>query len=216
MLHHLYGILERPPLAARLPEAGVDERPVLVRRVNGFVVLSTLVTATPRPSPCVLERHHDVLMAVSVPGPLFPFRYGVSVPLGELDAWLAVRAGRLRAGLQGMRGKVEMRVNVLGLHFGSGDVTALQAVADRVVTAAGLANWRERLCGHGGNTAVTLAFQVPRPDISGFLARIAPVASRASDVAVVPSGPWPPFTFVPPLDLPMPSVAEPAAIPYAV
>ena len=216
MLHHLYGILERPPLASRLPETGVDDRPVLARRLGGLVVLSTLVDATPRPSPCALRRHHDVLAAVTVPGPLFPLRYGVGVPLGALEPWLAVRAGRIRVGLRGMRGKVEMRVSVLALHFGSGDVERLQAVADRVTTAAGVATWRGRLSGTGGNAAVALAFLVPRAGVSTFLARIAPIASRAGDVAVVPSGPWPPFTFVPALDLATPRVDEPAAIPYAV
>ena len=47
MLHHLYGILERPSIASRIPETGVDDRPVLVRRIGGFAVLSTLLDATP-------------------------------------------------------------------------------------------------------------------------------------------------------------------------
>src|SRR5262249_683490 len=35
-----------------------------------------------------------------------------------------------------------------------------------------------------------------------FLARIAPVASRAVGVAVVPTGPWPAYSFVPAFDRP--------------
>ena len=46
----------------------------------------------------------------------------------------------------------------------------------------------------------SVAFLVPRPDLTGFLSRIAPVASRAVGVAVVPTGPWPPYSFVPPLE----------------
>src|SRR5436305_12707616 len=84
LLHHLYGILERPPLASRLPDAGVDDRPVLVRRLGGLVVLSTLVESTPRPTPTALSRHCEVLTAAMTPGPLFPFHYGVSVPAGAL------------------------------------------------------------------------------------------------------------------------------------
>jgi Gas vesicle synthesis protein GvpL/GvpF len=215
-LHHLYGILERPPLASRLPDAGVDDRPVLVRRLGGFVVVSTLVEATPHPTSAALKRHHDVLASITVPGPVFPLRYGVSVPVGGLETWLAIRAGGIRAAFHGLRGRVEMRVSVLSLHFGTGDVDGLQAVADRVATAAGVANWRGRLSGKGGNAAVVLAFLVPRVDVSTFLSRIAPIASRAGDVAVVPSGPWPPFTFVPALDLPTPALEEPAAMPHAV
>src|ERR1051326_7335109 len=97
MLHPLYGILERSPLASRLPEAGIDDRPVLVRRLGGLVVLSTLVDVTPRPSPWAVGRHHDVLMGAVTPGPLFPLRFGVGVPLGEMETWLAARAGLLRA-----------------------------------------------------------------------------------------------------------------------
>lgn len=216
MLHHLYGILERPPVASRLPQAGVDERPVLVHRIGGLVVLSTLVESTPRPSAYALSRHHDVQSAVAAPGPLFPLEYGVGISPGQLEPWLAVRTGLVRAGLRLVRGRVEMRVSVLGLHFGAGDPIRLRDVADRVIAAGGVANWRSRIAGTGGNAALSLAFLVPRDDVSLFLARIAPVASRAGDVAVVPSGPWPSSTFVPSLHLPGPLVAEPAAVRYAV
>lgn len=214
MLHHLYGILERPPVASRLPDAGVADRPVLVRRVGQHVVLSTLVEATPRPTVSALTRHHDVLAAATTPGPLFPLPYGVGVPFGELEAWLAVRAGLLHAGLRLVRGRAEMRVSVLALRFGDGDPTRLCKVADRVAEATGLASWRSRISGRGGNTTIALAFLVPRAEVAAFLARIAPVASRAGDVAVVPSGPWPPTTFVPSLDVS--ELAAPVAVPYAV
>lgn len=206
-------------MPSRLPEAGVDEHPVLVRRLGGLVVLSTLVEATPRPSPCALRRHEDVLAAVTAPGPLFPLRYGIGVPLGELEPWLAVRSGLIRAGFRAVRGRAEMRVSVLALRFGEGDPVRLCKVADRVAEATGLTSWRRRVSGSGGNTAISLAFLVPRAEVASFLARIAPIASRAGDVAVVPSGPWPPSTFVPSLESPGgpgPAVAEPVAVPYAV
>jgi hypothetical protein len=44
-----------------------------------------------------------------------------------------------------------------------------------------------------------LAFLVPRGEVPAFLARIAPVASHADGVAVVPTGPWAPYSFVPDL-----------------
>lgn len=209
MLHHLYGILERPPQASRLPDAGVDDRPVIVRPFGNLVVLSTLLETTPRPSPCALSRHHDVQAAVTVPGPLFPFPYGVGIPTSELEPWLAVHANAVRAGLRAVRGRAEMRVNVLALRFGDGDPARLCKVADRVAEASGLGTWRSRISGRGGNATITLAFLVPRPEVPAFLARIAPIASRAGDVAVVPSGPWPPTTFVPSLQG---EVAAPVAV----
>lgn len=203
-------------MPSRLPEAGVEDRPVLVRRTGGLVVLSTLVDAAPRPSPCALRRHTDVLAAVAAPGPLFPLRYGIEVPLDQLDPWLAVRSGLIRAGLRAVRGRAEMRVSVLALHFGGGDPVRLCKVADRVAEATGLTSWRSRVSGTGGNTTISLAFLVPRADVPAFLARIAPIASRAGDVAVVPSGPWPPSTFVPSLEIPDAALAEAMAVPYAV
>jgi hypothetical protein len=211
MLHHLYGILERPPQVSRLPDAGVDDRPVVVRPFGNLVVLSTLLETIPRPSACALSRHHEVQAAVTVPGPLFPFPYGVGVPTGELEPWLAVRANAVRAGLRAVRGRAEMRVNVLALRFGDGDPARLCKVADRVAEASGLSSWRSRISGCRGNATITLAFLVPRPQVPTFLARIAPIASRAGDVAVVPSGPWPPATFVPSLE-PGGEVAAPVAV----
>jgi len=38
--------------------------------------------------------------------------------------------------------------------------------------------------------------------VDALLARIAPVVSRAGSIAVVPTGPWPAYSFAPPLDRP--------------
>jgi hypothetical protein len=48
----------------------------------------------------------------------------------------------------------------------------------------------------------SVAFLLPRAELADFLARIAPVASRAVGVAVVPTGPWPAYSFVPVFDRP--------------
>ena len=216
MLHHLYGILERPPQASRLPDTGVDDGPVVTRRIGALVVLSSLVAAVPRVTPYALSRHRDIQAVAASPGPFFPLPYGVTVPSVEMEGWLAVRAGVIRQGLRMVRGRVEMRVSVLALRLGEADPARLCTVADRVAEATGLATWRSRIAGRGANTAISLAFLVPRADVASFLARIAPVAAHAGSVAVVPSGPWPATTFVPALDVPGSRVTPPAAVPYAV
>jgi hypothetical protein len=212
MLHHLYGILDRLPHAAGLPDAGIDDRPVHARRLGGFVVLATALESPPRPGPRALGRHLDVLGAVSAPGPLFPLPYGVTMPAAEVAPWVVARAGTIRAGLSLVRRRVEMRVSVLALHFGEGDPGRLRAVADRVIAAAGYGSCRSHVAGRSGNAAITLAFLVPRAEITTFFARIAPIVARAGDVAVVPSGPWPASTFVPSLDRSVPSLAGPMAV----
>jgi hypothetical protein len=68
------------------------------------------------------------------------------------------------------------------------------------------------VAGRRGNAAITLAFLLPRAEVTTFLTRIAPVAARAGDVAVVPSGPWPAWTFVPPLEVPARPLSEPLAV----
>jgi hypothetical protein len=73
----------------------------------------------------------------------------------------------------------------------------LQSLADSLVERAALPQWRRQPSGSGGNVADAITFLVPRPELPAFLARIAPVASHAVGVAVVPTGPWPPYSFVP-------------------
>lgn len=216
MLHHLYGILERPPVASRLPELGVDDRPVIVRRIGGLIVLSTLLERAPRATQVARRRHHEVLEAVSVPGPIFPLGFESDVASGDLEPWLAARASRIRAGLRTVRGKAEMHVSVLPLHLGGADSAGVREIADRVAGASGVSNWRGRLTGSGHNVAMSLAFLVSRSDVAPFLGRIAPVMSRARDVAVVPSGPWPAFTFVPALDVPATHGSAVIPVPHAV
>ena len=129
------------------------------------------------------------------------------VPAATLPDWLAAHRAVLDAALGGVRGCVEMSVKLLrldgaldgrerGAATGPG-ARQLQGLADALVERAGLAHWRYRPSGSGGNVAASIAFLVERADLPGFLARIAPVASHASGVAVVPTGPWPPYSFVP-------------------
>jgi len=76
----------------------------------------------------------------------------------------------------------------------------LRALAEALVERAGLPKWGYRPSGSGGNVVGSVVFLVPRLDLTAFLSRIAPIASHAVGVAVVPTGPWPPYSFVPPLD----------------
>jgi hypothetical protein len=73
--------------------------------------------------------------------------------------------------------------------------------------------WRYRPAGTGGNVVASVAFLLPRTELAEFLARIAPVASRAVGVAVVPTGPWPAYSFVPAFDRPPLAVAPPPGPP---
>lgn len=117
-----------------------------------------------------LAQHHEVVAAAMDADALLPFRFGTAVPAGELAAWLAAHAARIRATLAELRGAVEMSVKLLRLHRGHGAEGSCPECA-----------------GH--------PFLVPRDEVGALLARIAPVASRAAGIAVVPTGPWPAYSF---------------------
>jgi hypothetical protein len=86
----------------------------------------------------------------------------------------------------------------------------LRALAEQLVDRAGIEQWRYRPAGSGGNVVASVAFLLPRAELAEFLARIAPIASRALGVAVVPTGPWPAYSFVPTFDRPPLAVAPPS------
>lgn len=215
MKHYLYAIVDRLPRRWRRPTAGIAGAPVVPRRIEDLVVLSSPLDTVPAASVRTLALHHDVIASVVDAGATLPFRYGVAIPAAGVEAWLAGHRASVAAALGSVRGCVEMTVNLLRLQPATmpqlaasrgGAVPAepgeseLRALADVLAERAGLPQWRFRLAGSAGNAAAAVAFLVPRADLAGFLARIAPVASHAAGLAVVPTGPWAPYSFVPELD----------------
>jgi len=208
MKHYLYAIVDRMPTAWRPPTGGLAEASVVPRRVQDVVVLSSLLDTIPPATPRSLALHHDIVATLIDAAALVPFRYGTTVPAAELGAWMAGHRAVVDAALGAVRDCVEMSVKLLRLDCavdarlhrdaepGPG-ARELQALADSLVERAALPQWRYRPAGNGGNVAASIAFLVPRTDTPDFLARIAPIASRATGVAVVPTGPWPPYSFVP-------------------
>jgi hypothetical protein len=150
-----------------------------------------------------------------------PFRFGTVVATADLDPWLDAHAPLVRATLGQLRGCIEMSVKLLRLHCGHSiertcgecaagapGVVQLRELAELLVAQAGVERWRYRSPAGGGNVAGSVAFLVPRSEIDAFLTRIAPIASRAAGIAVVPTGPWPPYSFVPVFDrFPLASLA---------
>ncbi len=216
---YLYAIVDRIPAAWRPPATGLGDGSVVPRRVHDVVVLGSLLDAVPPATPRTLAVHQDIVATLIEAAALVPFRYGSSVPAAALGDWLAARRAAVTAALDGVRGRVEMSVKLLRLDHavdaqlggrrraeeappagpGAGELAAL---AETLVERAGVAEWQYRPSGSVGNVAASIAFLVDRADLAGFLARIAPVASHATGVAVVPTGPWPAYSFVPDLARP--------------
>ena len=222
MNHYLYAIVDRMPTAWRPPTGGLGNASVVPRRVHDVVVLGSLLDTVPPPTPRTLAVHHDIVATLIDAAALVPFRYGTVVPAAELPEWVSGHRAVVSAALGSVRDCVEMSVKLLRLDCavdgrvrraepGPG-ARELQGLAEALVERAGLPQWRFRPTGTSGNVAASIAFLVPRAELADFLARIAPVASRAMGVAVVPTGPWPPYSFVPDFER-APLARVPAAAP---
>ena len=205
MNQYLYAIVDRMPTAWRPPTSGLGDASVVPRRVHDVVVLGSLLETVPPPTPRTLAVHNDIVATVIDAAALVPFPYGTMVPSAELSDWVAGHRALVAAALAAVRDCVEMSVKLLRLDCAVEERglrsaepgRALQELADTLIDRAGLPQWRYRPTGTSPNVAASIAFLVPRAELPDFLARIAPVASRATGVAVVPTGPWPPYSFVP-------------------
>src|SRR5436309_9304965 len=209
MYQYLYAIADLLPAAWRPPEASVGG-PVELRRLGDLVVLASPLDLLPEANARTLALHHDVVATTLDAAAVVPFRFGTIVPTADLDAWLGAHAQLVRATLGQLRGCVEMSVKLLRLHCGHSiertcrecadgapGVVQLRELAERLVAQAGIERWRYRSPGGGSNVAGSVAFLVARSEVDGFLARIAPIASRAAGIAVRPTRPLPPYPFVP-------------------
>jgi hypothetical protein len=215
--HYLYALVDRLPPTWPRPSRGIGGAPVTPQRVDDVIVLGSTLESVPPATPRTLAVHHDVVGSVMDAAALLPFHYGTTVPSTVLPEWLAARRATVSAALAAVRDCVEMSVKLLRLDRAidqqlarSRDSTPrsdtapgeheLRALAEALVERAGLPKWGYRPSGTGGNVVGSVVFLVPRADLTAFLSRIAPIASHAVGVAVVPTGPWPPYSFVPPLD----------------
>ena len=226
MYQYLYAIADRLPAAWRPPDASVGG-PVVLRRLSDLVVLASSLDLMPEANARTLAVHHEVVATTLDAAAVVPFRFGTVVATADVDAWLDAHAQIVRATLGQLRGCVEMNVKLLRLHCGHSiertcrecadgapGVVQLRELAERLVTQAGIERWRYRSPGGGSNVAGSVAFLVPRAEIDSFLTRIAPIASRAAGIAVVPTGPWPPYSFVPNFDrFPLARLSQPGPLP---
>jgi gas vesicle protein GvpL/GvpF len=222
MYQYLYAIADRLPPTWRSPSASVGG-PVALRRFDDLVAVVSPVERRPEANARTLALHHDVVASTLEADGMVPFRFGTLVAASDLDAWLAAHVPLVRTTLAQLRGCVEMSVKLLRLHCGHSiertcrecadgapGVVQLRELAESLVRQSGIERWRFRSPGSGSNVAGSVAFLVPRSEVDGFLARIAPVASRATGVAVVPTGPWPAYSFVPSFDrYPPARISEP-------
>lgn len=213
-MFYMYAVVEGLPPAWRPPPAVVPGASVDRRHLGPLLLLGSALDAVPPANPRTLALHHDVVASTLDAHAVLPFRYGTTVADDAADTWLGAQRPALEAALAQVRGCVEMSVKLLRLDGGIDSPRGpgereLRELAEQLVGRAGVEPWRYRPAGSGGNVIASVAFLVPRTELAEFLARIAPIASRATGVAVVPTGPWPAYSFVPAFDRPPLAVVPP-------
>lgn len=201
---HLYAIVEGLPPWWRPPSQGVGGRPVLAWHVENLSVIASPLAFPLTCTTATLAQHHDMIAALLDAGNVLPVPFDAPLPEAELPIWLEEHWGAIAAALRDVRDSVEMTVRLVRLEPGAPGTSAaasLRAFAERLIERAAVAPWRYLPSGRGVSLGATLAFLVRRGEVQEFLSRIAPLASRAAGLAVVPSGPWPPWSFAPPLEV---------------
>lgn len=214
-MFYMYAVVEGLPPAWRPPPAVVPAASVDRHRLGPLLLLGSTLETVPAANPKTLALHHDIVASTLDAHAVLPFRYGTAVADADAEAWLGAQRATLEAALALVRGCVEMSVKLLRLDSGLEQERGpgegeLRALAEQLVQRAGIEQWRYRPAGTGGNVVASVAFLLPRSELAEFLSRIAPIASRAIGVAVVPTGPWPAYSFVPAFDRPPLSVMPPS------
>jgi hypothetical protein len=213
-MFYMYAVVDGLPATWRPPPALTPAASVERHHLGPLLVLGSTLDVVPPANPKTLALHHDVVASALDALAVLPFRYGTAVADGGHEAWLRAHQATLATALALVRGCVEMSVKLLRLENGDADAEPedgqLRGLAEQLVDRAGVEQWRYRPAGSGGNVVASVAFLLPRTQLAEFLARIAPIASRAVGVAVVPTGPWPAYSFVPAFDrLPLAAAPSP-------
>jgi hypothetical protein len=215
MSQYLYAIVDQIPETWQPPAMTVGGCPAIARPLHDVFVISSRVERVPPPGPRALALHRDVVVSAMDAPALLPLPFGTVTPDDQIERWLDARWDVVEPALDRVRDRVEMSVKLLRLDGDASatdrrrrpdgtprtaDATRLRALGDRLVEQASIEPWCYRPSGSDANVAAVVAFLMARAEVDGFLARIAPIAAHASGVAVVPTGPWPAYSFAPPLD----------------
>jgi hypothetical protein len=224
-----------PPREAfdRIP--GLADARLAAREVRGVAAVYSEIGESPSPTREAVLRHEQVVEQLMAGRPLLPARF--ATVLGDeatLERLLTVNHDRLAAGIERVRGCVELGVRVMwdaaGTEVdppaevpgeGAASGTAyLMARAERErrrreteARAAELSANLDRLfrpCARDGVVRVlpsppfvmAAAYLVPSDRTGEFRGRVGEAGAAFETLKLLCSGPWPPYHFVPELEVP--------------
>lgn len=134
-----------------------------------------------------LWRHEEIVEALMDDRDLLPVRYGTRVE-NEEEAVRAVegRMPELRAALEHVSGAVELSLRVRGQKPGAQvDLETLRSLARDAIEQPGRDDHELLRC----------AYLVERASVDGFRDAVAELQRDRSDLALLLTGPWPPYSF---------------------
>lgn len=216
-MFHLYGIVEP---GGRCSGNGLGGEPL--RRIDCGQVAAVASEHAEQPDPSPVEdalwAHEAVLEALLDAGPVLPVRFGVRFADREaLRSEVRSRGPALENALAEVRGRVEVSVRLLALKdvpaptaehvdgAGPGARYLRERLGERRDAARKLEAVRTRLAPLAiaertrvlprPGTPATAAFLVERDNLDRFRREAENLERELDDVALVCTGPWPPYNF---------------------
>jgi gas vesicle protein GvpL/GvpF len=208
---HLYGVVEE--LERLPPVAGVDAGQLERRRIEGLeLIVSRTVDRRGVTQEAILSHAHVVEELMARSGAVLPARFGSAFSdEQELADAVRTKASALARGLSLVRGCFEFGLRVLGdgaAEKGSGGLSGRDYMRTRLAEEKArrrlaqelhepLARLSRASARFGGASSDLLqsAYLVPRHDVAVFGEHVRGLEATHSDLTIICTGPWPPYTF---------------------
>ena len=214
---YLYGLIEKRLLPDR---CGLDGAPLTRVDADGISAVTSELGQAPTICEESLWEHESVLEALMQDGPVLPVRFGVVFESErELRHELDARSAQLAWALERVRGKVEIGVRVVptaeppspaiadhplgaGARYLHSRLQRKRDAAERSrpvheALAPLAAATRARLLPQA-DTLSSAAFLVDAAAVAAFEREAARIERSSAGIAILCTGPWPPYNFVDP------------------
>jgi hypothetical protein len=209
----VYGICDRadipPPRRRGLAQAPLDG----VREGALLAVITRHGSRVGEPAPDSLWVHERVVERLMADRTVLPMRFGSTVDGdGELRARLVSGQARFLALLARVEGRVELGVRVIQLagaqngHSTPLPVTGRDYLLARMRTGRTASSLDEPLAAlavqfrhqpvRGADEVLRAAYLVERRDVPRFRGRVERLQLEHPELAILCTGPWPPYSFV--------------------
>jgi gas vesicle protein GvpL/GvpF len=195
-------------LLAITDDATPPEPPLVAVRSGGLSVLCAPAEADEPVTPDALWRREAIIEDLMAARDLLPVRYGTRVAdeAAAADA-VAERRDELEAGLARVRGAVELAVRVHAEENDEPprDVSGRDYLRARLARSDAAAELHEPLAALARDSSVQpgaellrAAYLVEREAVGAFVARVRELQDERPELAVLCTGPWPPYSFASP------------------